>query len=177
MPFQTRRFPGRRKREPDPEAATDPAKLHASALRLLARRDFATGELRQKLEQQGYDSALVAQSLTELTRAGYLNDARYAQNYVNWHGERGEGPLRIEADLTAMSVAPDLIQAAMAHAPDWKTKARDLRNRRFGPEPPKTWPEKAKQSRFLQYRGFSSDHIRAALGDTQGPDFEPEAAD
>jgi regulatory protein len=29
---------------------------------------------------------------------------------------------------------------------------------------PESWPEKARQARFLQYRGFSSDHIRAALG-------------
>jgi len=27
----------------------------------------------------------------------------------------------------------------------------------------------------LQYRGFSSDHIRAALDDDLGPDFEPDA--
>jgi regulatory protein len=40
----------------------------------------------------------------------------------------------------------------------------EVRNRKFGPEPPADWPEKARQARFLQYRGFSSDHIRLALG-------------
>jgi len=29
---------------------------------------------------------------------------------------------------------------------------------------PKRWPEKAREARFLQYRGFSTDHIRSALG-------------
>jgi SOS response regulatory protein OraA/RecX len=30
--------------------------------------------------------------------------------------------------------------------------------------PPGDYHERAKQARFLQYRGFSSDQIRAALG-------------
>ena len=36
------------------------------------------------------------------------------------------------------------------------------------------WPERAKQARFLQYRGFSADQIRAALSfdpDTASPDI------
>ena len=45
-----------------------------------------------------------------------------------------------------------------------------LMTRRFGADLPDTWPEKAKQARFLQYRGFSGDQIRAALG----PDFDPD---
>jgi SOS response regulatory protein OraA/RecX len=36
--------------------------------------------------------------------------------------------------------------------------------RRFGPQPPQNWPEQARQARFLQYRGFSMDQIRAATG-------------
>ncbi len=99
---------------------------------------------------------------------GVLNDARYAEHYVSYHAARGEGPLRIEAELTEFGLAAELIQAALDAGPDWKARARDVRIRRFGPEVPETWPQKAKQGRFLQYRGFSSDHIRAALG----PDFE-----
>ena len=173
MPPLTRRFPSRRPRKADPDAASDPAKLHAAALTLLARRDYATGELRQKLEHNGYDKTLVTGLIEEMAANGYLNDARYAQNYVTWHADRGEGPRRIEADLKAMSIAPDLIQAALDAGPDWKARAKEVRSRRFGPAEPETWPQKAKQGRFLQYRGFSSDHIRAALNDDLGPDFEP----
>ena len=34
----------------------------------------------------------------------------------------------------------------------------------FGDEPPAEWKERARQARFLQYRGFSADQVRAALG-------------
>jgi len=38
-----------------------------------------------------------------------------------------------------------------------------VRRKRFGAEPPRDFHERAKQARFLQYRGFTSDQVRAAL--------------
>ena len=55
-----------------------------------------------------------------------------------------------------------LAEAALADGPDWAALARQVRQGRFGARPPADWREKARQARFLQYRGFSSDHIRAA---------------
>ena len=153
------------------EEARNPQRVRAAAVGLLARRDFASGELRQKLENQGYNRELAAEVVAELVEGRLLNDARYAENYVTCHADRGEGPLRIEADLKAVDVPSELIQAALDAGPDWRARAREVRIRRFGLEEPKTWPQKARQGRFLQYRGFSSDHIRAALG----PDFDPDS--
>jgi regulatory protein len=153
------------------EQGRSPERARASAIGLLARRDFASGELRQKLEHQGYDREAASEAVAGLVEGGLLSDARFAENYVTWHAERGEGPLRIEAELKALDLPDALVQAALANGPDWRARARAVRIRRFGSEEPKTWPEKAKQGRFLQYRGFSSDHIRAALG----PDFEPDS--
>jgi len=152
------------------EDAHNSDKARASAIAQLARRDFASGELRQKLTHQGYTADAVAQAVGELVEEGVLNDARYAEHYVAYHADRGEGPLRIEAELKEFGVPSDLIQAALDAGPDWKARARDVRVRRFGQDLPETWPEKARQGRFLQYRGFSGDQIRAALG----PDFDPD---
>jgi regulatory protein len=152
------------------EDAHNPDRVRAAAIALLARRDFASGELRRKLTHQGYAEALVTDTVDELIAEGVLNDARYVENYVSYHADRGEGPLRIEAELQEFGVPADLIQAALDGGPDWKARAREVRIRRFGPDIPETWPQKAKQGRFLQYRGFSSDQIRAALG----PDFDPD---
>lgn len=152
------------------EDSRNPDRVRASAIALLARRDFASGELAQKLKHQGYDDELVKESIDELTAEGMLNDARYAEHFVSYHADRGEGPLRIEAELKEFGLASDLIQSALDAGPDWKARARAVRIRRFGAEVPDTWSEKAKQARFLQYRGFSGDQIRAALG----PDFDPD---
>jgi len=42
--------------------------------------------------------------------------------------------------------------------------ARAVRRKRFGAAPPSDFRERARQARFLEYRGFDGDQIRAALG-------------
>jgi regulatory protein len=160
-------FPKRRKAA-DPERAADPQAVREAAIGLLAGRDFASAELRTKLEAQGYEAEAVATAVSELVAARLLNDQRYAENYVHHHAERGQGPLRIAQQLKGLGLPQALIDSALAAGPDWRARAREARIRRFGLEEPGPWPEKARQGRFLQYRGFSSDHIRAALG----PDFD-----
>jgi regulatory protein len=135
-----------------------------AAIALLARRDFASGELRQKLGSQGYDAAVAAAVVAELIEERAIDDSRYAENYVAYHSGRGHGPVRIGADLRSLGVPADLVEAALATGPDWRELARAIRIRKFGAEPPEEWTEKTRQARFLQYRGFSSDHIRAATG-------------
>ena len=52
---------------------------------------------------------------------------------------------------------------ATLNVDDFVKLARDARIRKFGATIPKDRKERAKQARFLQYRGFSTDHIRAVL--------------
>jgi regulatory protein len=135
----------------------------ALAVALLARRDFASNELREKLDAKGFAPAATAVVIVDLMRTGLLNDERYAQNYVAYHAGRGQGPVRIAAELRRKGVPGALVEVALAEGPDWAALARRVRAARFGASP-SSWAEKARQARFLQYRGFSSDHIRAATG-------------
>ncbi|HEY6455373.1 MAG TPA: regulatory protein RecX [Steroidobacteraceae bacterium] len=151
-------------------ALSDPSGARLVAVTLLARRDFAAGELATRLQEDGYPTEVVAALIADLTAGRILDDARFATQYVTYHAQRGQGPRRIAMELSARGVAPLHIEAALAAGTDWAARAREVRSRRFGLALPQTWAEKAKQGRFLQYRGFSSDHIRSALG----PDFESE---
>jgi regulatory protein len=151
-------------------APPDPDGARLAAVALLARRDFASGELAARLQEDGYPAEAVAAVLEDLTAGRILDDTRFATQYVAYHAGRGQGPRRIAMELKARGVAPLDIEAAVAAGADWVALAREVRIRRFGLGIPDTWAEKAKQGRFLQYRGFSSDHIRSALG----PDFESE---
>jgi regulatory protein len=144
--------------------AADSAAVRVAALALLARRDFASGELRSRLERKGFDATAVSVVIGELIEERALNDARYAGNYVSYEAARGRGPLRIRAELTALGLPGELVDAALIEGPDWRALAREVHRRKFGPHPPADWTQKARQARFLQYRGFSSDHIRSALG-------------
>ena len=153
-----------------PEAAADPEAIRAAALTLLARRDWLTGELSAKLQATGCSPDATVEVVAELVGEHLLDDGRYAERYVASRAERGQGPMRIAADLASLGAPRELIEAALKAGPDWRAVARAARRRKFGAAAPASWAEKARQARFLQYRGFSSDHIRAATG----ADLEPD---
>ncbi len=46
---------------------------------------------------------------------------------------------------------------------DWSALALEVRRKKFGEIEPVDLKDKARQMRFLQYRGFESDQVRAAL--------------
>jgi regulatory protein len=156
--------PAKRHKAPADGAVGDPVLIEAAAVALLARRDFGSGELRARLVARGFDPPAVAATVAGLLTRGVVNDARYADNFVAYHAARGQGPARIAAELRRHGVAQETISGALAGGPDWRLLARKVCQSKFGPEPPKSWAQKARQARFLQYRGFSADHIRAATG-------------
>jgi regulatory protein len=147
-----------------PEAAADPQAIRVAALALLARRDWLTGEVTAKLRAAGCDPQVTVAVIAELVGERLLDDARYAERYVASRAGRGQGPVRIAAELASLGAQRELIDAALESGPDWRAVAGSARRRKFGAAPPDSWAEKARQARFLQYRGFSADHIRAATG-------------
>ena len=135
---------------------------------MLARRDYACGELAGKLQERGFDAGVVQILVAQLRARRALDDERFAGHFVQYRRARGQGPERIRRELEILGVEATLIDAALAAVADWAALARQVRRRRFGAKAPQLWREKGRQARFLQYRGFSNDHIRSALG----PDVE-----
>ena len=155
------RRPAKNRTSPDQQA--DPGAVRLAAITLLARRDFGAGELCRKLLERGFAEETCRSVLADLAASGLLNETRYVETYVSAHAGRGQGPVRIGADLRRNGVPDALIEQGLA-GPDWVELARKVRRAKFGARPPQDWAEKARQARFLQYRGFSADHIRAATG-------------
>jgi len=88
--------------------------------------------------------------------------------------QRGHGPARVRQQLTEAGISSERAARAIEEGPDWHAVAREVRQRKFGAEVPRDWPSRARQMRFLQYRGFSNDHIGTCLDDDPGvPDTDP----
>lgn len=76
---------------------------------------------------------------------------------------RGQGPVRIAQELRQRGIADAEVRAALANAEvDWDELARSVLGRQFrgGAADMKT---RARQMRFLEYRGFTAAQIRFAL--------------
>ena len=92
------------------------------------------------------------------------DDARYAEAYTGSRIAKGYGPLRIIRELSERGLAEELVrQAFSAMDLDWEERIRAVREKKFGRQAPVDFKEQARQSRFLQYRGFTSEQVRNAF--------------
>jgi regulatory protein len=135
-----------------------------AALDALARRDHASEDLRRKLLEKGYDAVVVAPLLEALRAEKLLDDRRYAKNFVAYHAARGQGPLRVRAELRRHGLEGALVEECLDAFPEWIVQLRKARQKKFGAKLPSTYADKQRQVRFLGYRGFTSAQIRTALG-------------
>ena len=151
----------------DEKYAGDPKAARTAAIALLARRDFSIAELRRKLKERGYLSSAIDPALADLESGRVVDDTRYGDNVLAARARRGQGPARIRNELRRAGLDAAVVQTTMDRAkedgPDFLAMAKAARTRKFGTEIPKDRKERARQARFLQYRGFSTDHIRAVL--------------
>ena len=156
-------------RRPRPDRASnaeaDERAVRTTALGLLAGRDFGRRELLVRLERKGYPAEVAQAVVDQLASEHLLSEGRFVTQFIRQHAGRGHGPVRIRLELRQRGVESTAIEAALDESgEDWVENARLARRRKFGVKPPADFRERAKQARFLQYRGFSAEQVRAALG-------------
>jgi regulatory protein len=151
-------------RRSKPEAA-DPAACERAALDLLARREHSRRELERKLGARGFAEEIVTPALDALEESGELASARFTESFIRARAAKGQGPARIRAELAERGIdreqAAELLNAAGI---DWAAVASSVRDKRFGAARPTDFKERARQARFLEYRGFDRGQIGRALG-------------
>jgi regulatory protein len=149
-------------------------------VRLLARREHSIEELRRKLLSKGYPADTIEPVIQKLAGKRLVSDERFTSSFVHHHAKRGQGPVRIRAELRQQGIPDSQVEQALGSAEvDWVQLAREVRRRKFGATPPRSLGERAKQARFLQYRGFDAEQLRAAFreesGEADAPDITLEA--
>ncbi len=152
---------------PDPARPTTAKRLTGDRLRsqafaLLAQREWSAGRLKARLVALGGDAAEVDDLVQEFQDNHYQSDERMAGMLLRSQLQKGRGPRRIRQTLQEHRVNADLIQEELQET-DWLAQARQLRTRKFGTDLPTDAKEKARQLRFLQYRGFDLSVCLAAL--------------
>jgi regulatory protein len=147
-----------------PETSVDKASCTRLALDLLARREHSRRELERKLRARDFPLEIIDATLAELTTSGALAEARFTESFVRSRAARGQGPVRIRMELAERGIAVDESKPVLAREEqDWHALARAVRAKRFGPTLPQDYKERARQARFLQYRGFDAAQIKSAL--------------
>lgn len=144
------------------------------ALRLLARREHSRWELRRKLASRGHDAGVLEAAIAELAQAGLQSDARFAESYVRSAIARGQGPVKMRANLRARGIDAQGADEALSGGFDWSRLAHLARVKRFGEQLPRGRAAWAQQARFLTGRGYPADVIANVVGGTGESDGATE---
>lgn len=135
--------------------------------RNLATREWARKMLFLKLNDRYEDADMLNSVLDEFEEEGLLDDKRFAECFIRDARDfRGYGPLKTQSMLSQKGVDSALFMDYLASDhPIWLLRAIEQRNKRFDLLPAEQ-DDKAKQYRFMQQRGFTSEQIAAALKST-----------
>ncbi|MGC5702378.1 recombination regulator RecX [Pseudomonas sp. NFXW11] len=138
--------------------------VRRTAMDLLARREHGRVELTRKLRQRGAPPEMIESALDRLTEEGLLSESRYLESFVSYRARSGYGPMRIREELGQRGLQRSDIDLALRECGiDWQEQLRDVWQRKFAGQLPVDARERAKQGRFLAYRGYSMDMINRLL--------------
>ena len=180
------RTPEQRQAEIDEVKAE--SRLRWLAFYYLSRREYGKAELKQKLIDKEQAPDKIDALLDEFEEKGYQSDYRTTLMLIRENIRKGRGRGRIKQEfyrkkITMPSNIDELIDMANAESEefrefvdesadnlvdgvDWLKLAVTARTKKYGDDIPTEQKDKAKQLRFLQYRGFQSDICFAALNYT-----------
>ncbi|MDN5619536.1 MAG: recombination regulator RecX [Psychrobacter sp.] len=164
------------------------SRLRWLAFYYLSRREYGKAELKQKLIDKEQDPEKIDALLDEFEEKGYQSDYRTTIMLIRENIRKGRGRGRIKQAFYQKKIAmPDnideLIDMANAESEefsefvedgddnlvegvDWLKLAVTARTKKYGNTLPREPKDKARQLRFLQYRGFNTDICFAALNYT-----------
>ena len=134
--------------------------MYAYALKLLRTRDYTVADLRRKIESRFGPAP--QELIQQLLIKNFLNDRRYAENYVSRRKERGRALLREE--LMTSGVATELIEAVLSQQ-DWPSlrDAVTARIEDWNVRIPLQPRDAARLFRVLFRLGYEEDAIREEI--------------
>ncbi|MEE2002537.1 regulatory protein RecX [Alkalimonas sp. MEB108] len=138
--------------------------LKKSALQLLARREYSSQQLQQRLQAKTADDQLVQQVIIWCQAENYQSDARFVEMLLRSRMAKGYGPLYIQQECRRHGVSMPLLEQQLAQLePDWLALAQSIYLKKYAGSAITSANERAKRLRYLQQRGFYPEDCSAVL--------------
>lgn len=131
------------------------------AARALRRQDLSRRGIVERLARASVAPAVRQESLEVLSRAGLVDDARFAGTRAARLAERGYGDAAIRHDLERQGIGSEPIQQALDGLEAEAERARRLVERRG---------RGVRTARYLATKGFGEEALEAAAGADFAPD-------
>jgi regulatory protein len=126
---------------------------------ILARRDHSVAETEAKLRRQGFSTAEIAATITWAKDHRYLDDARFAENFITSTLRRKPvGRRYLAFKLRAKGLAPNLISSSLQTLlpPAREAELARTAAQRWQKLHPDHAHDRTRLTRFLASRGFTT---------------------
>ena len=144
---------------------TLPAIRISIALRLLERMDRTEAQLRRKLSELRYPEEIVEEAIAYVKSFHYLDDARYARQYIESRRET-ESLRQMRSALAQRGIGRSLLEEILQETEPPREEeqiSRWLAKRQFHPDEADE-KERERMYRFLLRKGYSWEAVRRAVG-------------
>jgi regulatory protein len=131
------------------------------AMDYLSRGQRTEREIADKLKEKKFHYKAVSNILSRLKELDYINDEKYAKDYVAYYGG-SRGKIRLKSELFLKGVDRRYIDEAVAELKDEDESCLEIARRRLDGKIPEG-KEKEKLIRFLLARGYTYGIIRETL--------------
>ncbi|TNF69651.1 MAG: regulatory protein RecX [Gammaproteobacteria bacterium] len=135
------------------------------AISLLAKREYATKELKEKLRKYHLDNQEIDSLLIELAEKGFQSDYRFAESFVRFNISQNRGRYRILGELKQKGIGSDLFEEVIDKIkPNWNVLCLNRVGKYINSnETLNDFKLVEKLKRYLVYHGFSFDEINEAI--------------
>ena len=145
-----------------------PKRVKLRAMNLLQKRSYTTSGLRHKLMEGHYPEALVEEAIDYVISYGYLDDFRYAEEYIRCYSEN-RSKRRIMQDLFTKGISTSVAEQAWQRYEAENTPVDEeaqilelLRKKKFDVENA-DYKERVKMMNYLYRKGYSFERINGCI--------------
>jgi regulatory protein len=143
-------------------------------LRLLTYRARTVKEICEYLERKGFTGPVIESTINEMKEYGYLNDYKFASDYIAYRKNRGYGIKRIQYELTSRGIDKQIIVSKIEEEfnPDEDlARIKEILDKRVSVDQKINQKWLVRQALYLKRRGFQDNLIMKALNDYPANDY------
>ncbi|MCC8138076.1 MAG: regulatory protein RecX [Clostridiales bacterium] len=141
-----------------------PKRARLRAMRLLEKMDRTEAQLREKLRQSYYPDFIIDDAINYVKRYHYIDDLRYARNYLEIHAAAKSRRL-MEQELYTKGVPIEVVEQAAAGMdfPDEEKQIRTLLEKKHYDFSCEDKKQQQRACSFLMRKGYSMSAILRVL--------------
>lgn len=139
-------------------------KAYMRALDLIARRQRSEWELRDYLKRKDYEQDVIEKIVNRLSEAGYVNDKKFAEAWVNNRRLlKATSKRKLQMELRQKRVSDEVIREVLAE--DETDEQQVLKDLIAKKRTQTKYQDEIKLKQYLLRQGFGYDDIRSVLKD------------